>query len=381
MSGSVRQRFLEVNGDHPMTAEDDAYVREHFVPADAATLVLVESGAVPLPSYYLSDGTAMVPRDLLDPVRWAGGAEHLHDWFVSHWDADEHTTAEREWVDYLTGQQVCLASATPVRIRQRNERIGQIRSAITALEQDPRDHVARGSLGEAVAGLEDIVLPMTDYDRLRFGGPLVPRVWVHDVRRDHLTPRPPALPLHTERLVLRRARPDDAEAMYAYYGDPDVAAYLLTDAWTAREAEHHLRDRTPEDDKIGLVIEVDGRVVGDVVLMLQGPSYSLAEIGWALHPEASGRGIATEAASALVDLAFDHYGCHRVHALLDARNDRSAALCERLGMRREAHKIRDFWSKGEWTDSFEYAVLADEWRARRSPVRPGPTLALDDPDN
>jgi RimJ/RimL family protein N-acetyltransferase len=31
-------------------------------------------------------------------------------------------------------------------------------------------------------------------------------------------------------------------------------------------------------------------------------------------------------------------------------------------MRREAHKRRDYWSKGEWTDSFEYAVLGDEWR-------------------
>jgi RimJ/RimL family protein N-acetyltransferase len=51
-----------------------------------------------------------------------------------------------------------------------------------------------------------------------------------------------------------------------------------------------------------------------------------------------------------------------VTAQLDARNDRSAALCERLGMRRESHKRRDFWSKGEWTDSLEYAVLADEWR-------------------
>jgi RimJ/RimL family protein N-acetyltransferase len=64
----------------------------------------------------------------------------------------------------------------------------------------------------------------------------------------------------------------------------------------------------------------------------------------------------------MIDLAFDHYGVHRVTAQLDARNARSAALCERLGMRRESHKLRDFWSKGEWTDSFEYAVLAEEWR-------------------
>jgi RimJ/RimL family protein N-acetyltransferase len=81
-----------------------------------------------------------------------------------------------------------------------------------------------------------------------------------------------------------------------------------------------------------------------------------------LDPRVAGRGIATEAARALVDLAFDHYGVHRVWAQLDARNEPSAALCERLGMRRESHKRRDFWSKGEWTDSYEYAVLAEEWR-------------------
>jgi hypothetical protein len=36
-------------------------------------------------------------------------------------------------------------------------------------------------------------------------------------------------------------------------------------------------------------------------------------------------------------------------------------------MRRESHKLRDFWSKGAWTDSFEYALLAEEWRARQQP--------------
>ena len=32
-------------------------------------------------------------------------------------------------------------------------------------------------------------------------------------------------------------------------------------------------------------------------------------------------------------------------------------------MRRESHRIQDYWSKGEWTDSLQYAVLASEWRA------------------
>ncbi|WP_426243177.1 GNAT family N-acetyltransferase [Nocardioides sp. LHG3406-4] len=362
MSEAVRRRYLEVNGEHPMTAADDAYVREHFVPADAEVLALIEAGSLPLPSYYLSDGTPMVPRDLRDPVEWAGGLDRLHDWFVSHWDDDQQATAEEEWGEYLDGIYVCLKSVTPVRMQQKTALIEQIKAAVARLEQDPRDSTARGSLGEAVARLEGIELPMSAYDRLRFGGPLSPDVWIHDVRRDHLTPRPPELPIRTSRLVLRRTQPGDAEAMWGYHRDPDVAAYLLEEPWTRRVAEHKVRERTPEPDKLGLVIELDGEVVGDVVLMLQAPSYSVAEIGWVLHPDAAGRGIATEAATALLDLAFGHYGAHRVYAQLDARNERSAALCERLGMQREGTRRRDYWSKGEWTDSFEYAILREDWR-------------------
>ena len=43
---------------------------------------------------------------------------------------------------------------------------------------------------------------------------------------------------------------------------------------------------------------------------------------------------------------------------MDARNLGSAKLCENIGMRREAHFIKDFYSKGEWTDSFIYGMLA-----------------------
>ena len=35
-------------------------------------------------------------------------------------------------------------------------------------------------------------------------------------------------------------------------------------------------------------------------------------------------------------------------------------LCERVGMRKEAHFIEDYWSKGEWTDSFVYGMLLSD---------------------
>jgi hypothetical protein len=58
---AVHDRFVTVNGDHPMTAADDAYAREHFVPATPEAMALMLEGRLPLPSYVLRDGTPVVP--------------------------------------------------------------------------------------------------------------------------------------------------------------------------------------------------------------------------------------------------------------------------------------------------------------------------------
>jgi RimJ/RimL family protein N-acetyltransferase len=68
------------------------------------------------------------------------------------------------------------------------------------------------------------------------------------------------------------------------------------------------------------------------------------------------------AASAVLDLGFGELGLNRVVARLDPRNENSAKLAVRLGMRQEAHFVRNEIFKGEWTDELVYAVLADEWR-------------------
>ena len=104
------------------------------------------------------------------------------------------------------------------------------------------------------------------------------------------------------------------------------------------------------------------RVVGDVALWSTDDAQRLAEIGWAFHPEVAGRGLATEAAAAVLDIAFDTYGLHRVAAQLDPRNVASARLCERLGMQREAHLRQSWWEDGEWTDSLVYGLLESDRR-------------------
>ena len=76
-------------------------------------------------------------------------------------------------------------------------------------------------------------------------------------------------------------------------------------------------------------------------------------------------GYASEAATALLEVAFGPLGLHRVFGRTDARNVASAALMRRLGMRQEAHLRENEIFKGAWGDELVFAVLEDEWNARR----------------
>lgn len=123
------------------------------------------------------------------------------------------------------------------------------------------------------------------------------------------------------------------------------------------------------------MIELDGQPIGDLFLKTEDAWAQLevrdrakdvfAEIGWCLTPEHEGRGYATEAVADLLAIAFDGLGIRRVIAKCFADNEPSWRLMERIGMRREAHNVRDCLHRdGSWRDNLTYALLADEWRDR-----------------
>jgi RimJ/RimL family protein N-acetyltransferase len=178
------------------------------------------------------------------------------------------------------------------------------------------------------------------------------------------------LPIRTERLTLRPVEPGDVDAMHAYKSQPDVVRYvphgpLSRDEvveWIATRAR---TDLTDEGQALPLaVIEREsGQMIGDVVLFWRSKEHQRGEIGYILDPRSGGHGYAAEAARALLRFGFEEIGLHRITAVLDARNDASARLLERIGMRREAHHLQDDWFKGEWSDTYIYAMLAEEWHA------------------
>jgi RimJ/RimL family protein N-acetyltransferase len=188
----------------------------------------------------------------------------------------------------------------------------------------------------------------------------------------------PAYPLETARLRLRPFSPGDLEELHAFHSLPEVARFLYWEARDLAQVRQVLDAKTGqtalEDEgqvlALAVVLRETGVVVGEVSLHWLSRRHRQGEIGFVFHPGYQGRGLATEAAEAVLGLGFDGLGLHRVIGRCDALNLPSARLMERLGMRQEAHFVHNEIFKGAWGDELVYAMLEDEWRARPGGARP-----------
>lgn len=182
-----------------------------------------------------------------------------------------------------------------------------------------------------------------------------------------------AYPLVTERLRIRPFEMSDVDAVHAYQKLEEVSRYQF---WTERTHEE-MTDKianwcamTGEGDapeKVALVVALKetGQVIGDLFLGVTDLEARQGEIGYTFNPQFYGKGYATEAVGALMELGFGPLKLHRLYGRCDAKNDGSWRLMERLGMRREAHFREHALFKGRWDEELYYAMLEDEWRARQ----------------
>jgi RimJ/RimL family protein N-acetyltransferase len=157
--------------------------------------------------------------------------------------------------------------------------------------------------------------------------------------------------------------------MHAIESRPEVARWLYWEPRTEAESREALerriaraRDAPETGVTFGVEVVATGELVGHVSLTVE--PHGQGEIGFIFNPDHQRRGYATEAAAAVLAVAFDVYGLHRVFGRLEARNLASARVLEKLGMRREALLRENEWVKGEWQSELVYAVLSREWRGQ-----------------
>lgn len=175
--------------------------------------------------------------------------------------------------------------------------------------------------------------------------------------------------IESPRLILRRFADADLEPFLAYLNDPLVARYQSWESYTeaqARDVIERQKNRSPgrpgEWFTFALELKETGTLVGHVALRMLDERQG--EIGFTMARAFHGKGLACEAATRVLDYAFAELNLHRVTAITDCENEKSAALLERLGMRREGHFIQNIWFKGRWGSEYSYAVLHDEWLKR-----------------
>jgi [ribosomal protein S5]-alanine N-acetyltransferase len=176
--------------------------------------------------------------------------------------------------------------------------------------------------------------------------------------------------LETERLILRKMAPSDAEAVFAYASDPEVTRYVIwethrsiEDSRAFLELESSKRESGGEPEW-GIVYKGDHRFIGTCGIVSWDPDHARAELGYVLSRDYWGRGLMAEAVRAVISFCFQRMNLNRIEARCTAENAASARVMEKAGMTHEGTLRQREVIKGAYRDMELYAILKGEFRGR-----------------
>ncbi|HIS00009.1 MAG TPA: GNAT family N-acetyltransferase [Candidatus Excrementavichristensenella intestinipullorum] len=183
--------------------------------------------------------------------------------------------------------------------------------------------------------------------------------------------------LETHRLVLRRMTMRDAQDMYEYSRDPQVARHVLWDAHRSLgETRSYIRSalrRYRAGQAASLVIELkaERKVIGTIGFMWYQQDNSSAEVGYSLSRAYWNRGIMTEALGAVVDFAFRQLRINRLEAQHEVDNPASGQVMRNVGMVKEGTLRQRLFNKGRYVDVDLYAILREDFLKRETKTQGG----------
>lgn len=173
--------------------------------------------------------------------------------------------------------------------------------------------------------------------------------------------------LETPRLILRRLRSSDDRDMYDYAKRTDVTRYLLwsphPDLSYTRDYLHYLSTRYAAGNFYdwGIVCKQSGRMIGTCGFTNIDAQHDAAEIGYVLHPDYWGQGLAAEAARAVLSFGFDRLLLHRIEARFIEGNTASLRVMEKVGMTFEGYRREAMMVKGKYRTIGCCSILCTEY--------------------
>lgn len=183
------------------------------------------------------------------------------------------------------------------------------------------------------------------------------------------------LELTTDRLILRDWRISEYKLAQEYASDPEVSKYMVWGPNTERETLEFVRqsvesarERPRRVYELAMIHRESGKLIGGCGLRLVGPEDRTAMIGYVLHRDFWRQGYTSEAVFRLFSYGFGELNLHRIYATCDSENIGSESVMLKCGMRKEAHFKEDMLIRGQWRDSYLYAILSWEFRKSQDSI-------------
>ncbi|GIN18498.1 N-acetyltransferase [Shouchella clausii] len=167
-------------------------------------------------------------------------------------------------------------------------------------------------------------------------------------------------------VYLREFKIDDWHDVHAYASLEQVCRYQTWGPNNENDSQNYVKQAIADARKcprtrfaFAIALKNRERVVGAAELVIDSANSSGA-IGYIVHPDYWGQGVATEAATCLKDDGFNRLKLHRIWATCDSRNIASAKVLKKVGMQQEG-RLRDHLRLSDgWRDSFVFGLLEDE---------------------
>ena len=173
--------------------------------------------------------------------------------------------------------------------------------------------------------------------------------------------------LSTGRLLLRHILPGDAEALFAILSDEETMKFYGHEPHESfddtKEVIRQIEERYARKEALrwGITFQGEDRLIGSCSLFHFDAGFDCAETGYELNRAVWGKGIMTEAMSAVLTFGFHELGLHRIEAIIDIANDRSKGLLLKLGFTYEGNLRQRFPFHDQFLDEHYFGLLKDEW--------------------
>ncbi len=174
--------------------------------------------------------------------------------------------------------------------------------------------------------------------------------------------------IKTKRLTIRPIQVGDEKEVHEYAGDRSLTMMFYLPKETFEETAEFVKKNAEEwksadQTDFEFVILPDGRIIGGCGCDLgHGADRSYATLGWIINRVHRNRGYASEAASAVLDLAFENLEIGRVYAQCDIENPASFGVMRRIGMKCVDDKgTRTYPRNGKTSGEYTCMITREEW--------------------